>query len=533
MQGANESLPMIVAYPLLQEAEQALHARRYDEAAQLALTHVRAHPHDPRGLGFLGTIAMKMGALDQSEQFLRQAVAKAPDNPLILRELAACLQQQQRLGEALELFEELQKDKPDDPQIGGIVCFILEKLGHSEKSREKLAHLLERHPENVNLWLAYALNLRSAGRTDESVQAYRRACELDPERGDAWSGIADIKKNILTDDDIAVMQEQLGIAVDVANLAPLHFALARAWHERKDYARAFHHYSEGNRLWAESLDYQPDELTDEVTRAERLFDRAFFDSQPSGGDPSNAPIFIVSLPRSGSTLLEQMLGSHHDVEPLGELPYIPALLRSVMEASTRRGITAVPDAVRALSPADRTAFGQEYLRRVSLHRNSDAPRFTDKLPHNWSNVLLIHQILPNAKIIDIRRDPIDCCFANFSHSFTRAHASSFALKDIGRTYVDYVRLMGHLDKAAPGMVHRVRYEELIDAPEPELRRVLGYLGLPWDEACLRFHESKRTVRTPSAEQVRRPLNRAGIRAWEPYSQWLGPLREALGPLAGS
>jgi hypothetical protein len=170
---------------------------------------------------------------------------------------------------------------------------------------------------------------------------------------------------------------------------------------------------------------------------------------------------------------------------------------------------------------------------VAVHRKTDAPRFTDKLPHNWSNILLIRQILPNARIIDIRRDPLDCCFSNFTHSFSRAHASSFALEDIGRTYVDYVRFMEQLDEAAPGMIHHVRYEELIEAPERELRSIMEYLGLPWEAACLRFHESKRNVRTPSAEQVRRPLNREGMAAWKPYEQWLGPLLTALEPVLGA
>ncbi|HUE78437.1 MAG TPA: sulfotransferase [Sphingomicrobium sp.] len=524
---------MISAFPKLSAAQKALDAGRYQHAAQLALKHVRANPQDPRGLGLLGTVAMRMGALGQAERFLRQALAQLPDSPQVHRELASCLHQQEKLEEALAEFNRVAEMIPEDSQLRLMTTLILDKLGRADEARDILVDLVERFPESINNWLAYGLNLRAAGRTDESVRAYRRAAMIDPERGDAWWGIASIKENVLTDDDIAVMEEQVGIAIDVKNLSPLHFALARAWHERKEYRKAFHHYSEANRLWAESLDYQPNELTEEIDQAQRLFDRDFFANQTDGGDPSSAPIFIVSLPRSGSTLLEQMLGSHGDVEPLGELPYIPALLRSVMEDATRRGITSVPDAIRVLPPADRTAFGRDYLRRVAVHRRSGAPRFTDKLPHNWSNILFIRQILPNARIIDIRRAPLDCCFSNFTHSFSRAHASSFALKDIGRTYVDYVRFMDHLDQAASGMVQHVRYEELIEAPERELRLIKDYLGLPWDEACLRFYESKRTVRTPSAEQVRRPLNREGVANWKPYAQWLGPLREALGPLAGS
>eukprot|EP01136_Pigoraptor_vietnamica_P022406 Opistho-1_new@73512 len=244
------------------------------------------------------------------------------------------------------------------------------------------------------------------------------------------------------------------------------------------------------------------------------------------------PIFIISLPRSGSTLLEQMLGSHPAIEPTDELLYIPAILRSAMEMATRRGPVTVPQLVAGISDDYAAAMGQEYLRRAALHRKTDRPFFIDKLPNNWSNILFIRRILPQARFVDIRRDAMDCCFSNFTQSFSSAHASSFALEDIGRSYTDYVRLMAHFDQAAPGMVHHLSYEQLVEDAEPNLRRTLDYLGLGWDSALLDFHRADRVVRTPSSEQVRRPLNRDGMDIWRPYSQWLDPLREVLGPLAG-
>ena len=525
---------MITAYPRLIAAQEALDAKRFDEAAQIALTHVRAHPDDPRGLAILGTAAMRMGAFAQAEHFLRAALQRSPNDVQYLQDLASCLHQQERPTDALQLllqFEKTNPENPENPRVAQMIAMLLDKLGRTEEARAWFEASTSRHPENINLWLAYALNLRSAGRTDDAVQAYRRATEIDPERGDAWWGLASIRMKVLSDQDVAAMQAELSIAIDVANIAPLHFALARAWHERGEYQKAFHHYSEGNRVRAEIMKYDPHELTEEIGQVERLFTRDYLDHLPNGGDPSKAPIFIVSLPRSGSTLLEQMLGSHPQIEPLGELPYVPALLRTVMEQSTSRGISVIPDAVKALSPADRTTLGQEYLRRAALHRQSGDKRFTDKLPHNWSNILLIHSILPNARFLDIRRPAMDCCFANFTQSFSRAHAASFALADIGQCYSDYVRYMDHLDRVAPGLVHHVRYERLIEDPEPELRAIFDYLGVDWDDASLNFHQSDRVVRTPSAEQVRQPLNRKGVDVWKPYEQWLGPLRDVLGPLA--
>jgi tetratricopeptide (TPR) repeat protein len=374
-------------------------------------------------------------------------------------------------------------------------------------------------------------SLRAAGRVDEAVAAYRQAIAVDLECGEAWWGLASIRRSILTDDDVARMREALGIAIDERNSAPLNFALARALHDRARYREAFEHYTEGNRQRAESLRYDARELTAEVAEIERTVDAAFIRSLDADPIDESIPVFVVSLPRSGSTLLEQMLASHPDIEAVGELPYAPAILRSAMEMATRRGRATVPQLIAGLSREHAEAMGRDYLRRAAWHRKTDKRVFIDKLPHNWSNVLFIRRILPQARFIDIRRDPMDCCFSNFTQSFSSAHAASFALRDIGQCYVDYVRLMTHLDGVAPGLVHHVDYERLVESPESEIRETLEYLGLTWEPAVLDFHRLDRVVRTPSSEQVRRPLNRDGMEIWQPYAEWLGPLRETLGPLA--
>ena len=473
---------------------------------------------------------MSLGALGQAEQFLRQAIALGQSNVDVQRNLASTLNQQERLPEALEIFDRLQT-AGDDPSIDAIKALILDKLARNDEALAVLEELVERQPDRPPFWISYGHSLRAAGRTDEAVAAYRRATEIDFERGEAWWGLANIKSKILTDDDMATMEKALALAIDERNIAPLHFSIARGWHDRQRYEQAFYHYSEGNRLRAESLKYRASELTGEVDEHARILDREFFDSQPRSDVDPSVPIFIVSLPRSGSTLLEQMLGSHPDIEPVGELPYIPALLRAVIELHTRRGPITIPQLVSRLSPSEAAALGREYLRRAAPHRQREVHTFVDKLPHNWSNIPFIRRILPQARFIDIRRNAMDCCFSNFTQSFSRAHAASFALADIGQCYTDYVRLMDHLAAVAPGMVHRVHYEQLIEQPEVELRAILAYLGLAWNAAPLRFHQLERVVRTPSAEQVRRPLNREGIGAWKPYSSWLDPLRDALGPLA--
>ena len=522
---------VVGGFPALVEAKEALADGQQERAAALVMRHLRQNPGEPRGLAQLGRIAVKAGALQQGEQFMRQAMARGIDDLTLKQDLATCLHQQERILESLELWQSILAQRPNDSRTLGAIANIYDKLGRGDEARSLWEDLLERNAEKPPFWIGYGLNLRAAGRTEEGIAAFRRALAVDADRGEAWWGLVSIKGYEISDEDVAQMERALESASDILNLSPLHFSLGRAYQARRQYETAFHHFSEANRQWAEAINYNADELSNEINEAEGIFDSGYFRDLEPIGDLSTAPIFILSLPRSGSTLLEQMLGSHSEVEALGELPYIPALLRAAMERATQRGRVTVPRLIASLSPDDRRALGAEYMRRAAVHRYSDKPYFIDKLPHNWNNTLFIKHILPNAKFIDIRRNPIACSFANFSHSFARGHSSSFALKDIGRAYADYVRLMAHLDRAAPGLVHHIRYEELIERPEPILRSTFDYLGLSWDEQALKFYETDRNVRTPSAEQVRRPLNREGLGNWIPYRKWLGPLFDALGPLA--
>lgn len=522
----------IKAYPLLAEADAMLQAGKFDAAARVTMDHLRQHPDEPRGLAQLGAIAVQLGALGQAEHFLRLALRHGSVDRDVRRNLASTLNQQERLVDAKTLFEELIHEL-DEPMLRAVLAGILDKLGQTEAALAMRRQLAEEVDDNPHYQIALGHSLRAAGQVDEAVAAYRRAASIDFECGEAWWGLASIKSPIITEEDMAGMRRAIAIAIDVRNSAPTHFALARALHDRGEYAAAFEHYSIGNRERADSIGYDARELTAEVDEVVRSVDSAFVSRLPAPPTDGDVPIFVISLPRSGSTLLEQMLGSHADIEPSGELPYIPAILRSVMELATRRGPVTVPQLVAGMSEQQASALGQEYLRRAKWHRQSDSRYFVDKLPHNWSNILFIRKILPQARFIDIRRPALDCCFSNFTQSFSSAHASSFVLEDIARCYVDYTHMLGHLASVAPGLVHHIAYDRLIDDPETELKAALAYLDLPWDPTVLGFHKLDRVVRTPSSEQVRRPLNRDGVDVWKPYAAWLGPLQTALGDLANS
>ena len=517
----------IRAFPQLTEAEELFRRGRKDQASLKVIQHLREHRDEPRGLALLGEIAMESGALTQAEQFLRRA-ARLGGTTEVKQHLASVLLKQDRLDDALEAYTYLERELGDLPSTAAR-AMIMDRLGNSDEALAIYERVVADPRADARHWIAYGHSLRFAGRTTEAIAAYRHVTAEDPERGEAWWGLADIKSDVLTTDDVAQMEQALAVAVDVLNIVPLHMALARAYHDRAEYEWAFGHYHEGNRLRAEILAYDPDELTREVD--------AFLGmplpepSESAAAETAPIPIFLISLPRSGSTLLEQILSRHPQVEAAGELPYVRALMRASMEMHMRHAAMTVPEYLQRISASEKQALGAEYLRRAGLHHRSDSRYFIDKMPSNWSDILFIRAILPQARFVEIRRNAMDCCFSNYTHHFSSAHAASFDLVHQARANLDYVRLMDHVAAAAPGLMCQVRYETLLDHPEHELRRVLGYLGLDWTDDLLTFHESDRAVRTPSAEQVRRPLNRSGVDRWKPYAQWLQPLRDALGPLA--
>jgi Sulfotransferase family len=310
----------------------------------------------------------------------------------------------------------------------------------------------------------------------------------------------------------------------------IHFALGRALEQRKAYAPSFHHYAEGNRLRHDQIGYDPADIRRLVARSKALFTRSFYEERQDHGSNAADPIFILGMPRAGSTLIEQILASHSAIEGTMELPDIPALAKELGAGRAAPATEAYPNPLFRLSADESRRIGESYLARTRVQRKTDRPHFIDKLPNNWINIGFIHLILPNAKIIDARRHPLDCCFSNFKQHYARGQAFSYDLADVGHYYADYVDLLGHFDAVLPGRIHRVIHERLIEDPAGEVRRLLDYLRLPFEDACLASHETRRAIRTPSSEQVRKPINKDGMDQWRPYEPWLAPLKEALGPV---
>ena len=493
---------------------------RLDIAERLLKALLRRDPDEPRALRMLAELAARIGRLHDSEQLLRHALAVAPGFHAARANLAMVLGRAGRPAEALPLLDELFAAQGEELGHLNLKAATLGRLGSFDEAIAIYARVLDRAPRQPRLWLSYGHMLKTIGRLEEGIAAYRQAIAIQATLGEAWFSLANLKTVRFDGADVARMEELLaGGALREDDRFHLEFALGKALHDARQPAEAFAHFATGNAIRRQAIAYDPERVGRRVDRsiasfpAERL--------RRPVVDPCAAPdpIFVIGMPRAGSTLIEQILSSHSLVEGTSELADMPALARE-------RG--RYPEDYAALDDATLRQIGEDYLRRTAVQRRSGRPRFIDKLPNNWMFVPLIHLALPNATIIDARRHPLSCCFSNFRQHFARGQGFSYDLADLGRYYADYVRLMAHVDRSLPGKVHRVIYERMVSEPEAEIRRLLDAAGLPFEAACLEHWKTERAVRTPSSEQVRQPIYREATEEWQPYEPWLDPLKSALG-----
>ncbi|WP_086733622.1 tetratricopeptide repeat-containing sulfotransferase family protein [Erythrobacter colymbi] len=487
-------------------------------------------PTDVAAIRMMAELAGRLARYRDSENLLRRAIELAPAFTAARANLAIVLYKQNRFAEAGEVLEQVLAQDPANVGSRNLLAATLGRIGDYDEALAIYGELVQTFPEHAKLWMSYSHLLKTVGRTEESIAAYRRALAVEPHLGEVWWSLANLKTVEFSDADIAAMEAALGQDIANEDAFHLHFALGKAWGDRKSPGDSFRHYAAGNDLRSRELAYDPDTTTRQVDRMIEVFTPEFVATRAGTGDPAPDPVFILGLPRAGSTLLEQILASHSAVEGTMELPDIPAIAMREAKAAAGGDARDWPGAVAAMPPERFAELGAEFLERTRVQRKTGKPFYIDKLPNNWSYVGLIHLILPNAKIIDARRHPLDCCFSNFRQHFAKGQAFTYSLDHIGRYYADYVRAMDHYDRVLPGRIHRVIHERVLDDPESEVRAMLAYLGLPFEEACMEFHRNTRAVRTASSEQVRRPINRDGAGQWEPFDQWLGPLRAALGDL---
>jgi tetratricopeptide (TPR) repeat protein len=431
-----------------------------------------------------------------------------------------------RLKEADAGARHLLKIEPENPQTWITIAAVAARLLRQEEALEAYEQAARFKPQEVRLRMSIGHVHKTLGRRPESEAAYKAALEMDPGIAEAYWSLADLKNYSFSDAEVAAMQHLLtSDKRERSNEAQLHFAMGKAFEQRQQHAAAFAHYAKGNALRRLDSPFDIEHFERRTTRIRAFFAATFFAERGGSGDPSDAPIFIVGLPRSGSTLVEQILASHSRVEGTMELPNIPNIARELDDLAANRD--GYPESVRTLPAAHLTALGSRYIEETTPLRTG-RERFTDKLPNNFSHVGLIHAILPRAAIIDVRRHPMDCCFSTFKQHFAEGQTFSYDLNDLGRYYRCYLSLMDHWDIVLPGKVLHLQYEDLVRDPEANIRRLLEYCRLPFESACLSFHQTRRSVRTASAEQVRQPIYASGVGYWRHFEKELQPLRQALG-----
>jgi tetratricopeptide (TPR) repeat protein len=431
-----------------------------------------------------------------------------------------------RLTEAEVATRHLIRIEPDSPETWVTSAYVATRLMRQEQALEAYQRAAELRPEEVGLRISVGHVQKTLGRRADSEASYQAALRMDPGRGEAWWSLADLKNYSFTEAEVATMQEVLaGGGGGRGSEAQLNFALGRAYEQRQQYERAFACYARGNALRREDAPFDIEGFERRCTRIATLFDAAFLGRRDGSGERSPAPIFIVGLPRSGSTLIEQILASHSQVEGTMELPNILNIVGELDDLSAGRD--GYPETLGRVPAARLADLGARYLQATAPLRTGRA-HFTDKLPNNFGHVGLIHLILPSATVIDARRHPMDACFSAFRQHFAEGQTFSYDLEHLGRYYRGYLALMDHWDRVLPGKVLHVEYEQLVIDPEATIRRLLAHCRLPFEAACLRFHETQRPVRTASAEQVRQPLYGSAVGYWRHFERELEPLRRALG-----
>src|SRR6266404_281961 len=500
-------------------------------AETLLRGHLREHPTDVAAIRMFAEVAARLGRYTDAEGLLARCLELAPGFVEARAHYATVLNRQNRPTEALAHVNQLLAAEPDNPNHRNLKATVLVNIGEYREAIDLYARLLAEYPRQAMVWLSFGHVLKTAGRQDESIRAYRKSLELNPDLGIAWWSLANLKTFRFSAADVEAMRSQLARAeATVDDRLHLEFALGKASEDAAQFAASFRHYDEANRLRRSQIHYSAAETTSLVERSRALYTREFFHARAGAGCPARDPVFIVGMPRAGSTLVEQILSSHSLVEGTMELYDMISLARSLDVRGPRERPVQYPDTLAALTPAQLQALGERYLQSTRVQRKSSAPYFIDKMPNNFLHTGLILVALPNARVIDVRRHPLGCCFSVFKQHFARGQSFSYSLQDVGRYYRDYVELMAHFDRVLPGRVHRVNYESLVEDSEAEVRELLEYCGLPFEEQCLRFYENDRAVRTASSEQVRQPIFRDGLEQWRHYEPWLEPLKAALGPV---
>ena len=498
------------------------------KAEQLCRTYMQKNPHNIEGMRLLAEIGKRFGVLEDADFLLETALELDPDNIQLRLDFIDVLRKRQKFEAALAQAKTLYDREPGNALFQSHLAIESMQTGDFDKALALFETILHALPDDAATLTSHGHALKTLGKQDEAVASYQSAARIRPDQGDAWYALANLKTYKFSDDELARLQSQ-ETAPDLGfqDRVYLCFALGKAFEDRKDYAAAFEYYERGNDLKRAQTRYKSDQMEDELAAQAKICTTDLFEKQAGKGCEAPDPIFIVGLPRAGSTLIEQILASHSQVDGTLELPNILALshrLRGRKRVSDR---TFYPRVLHDLDAGKLRALGEDYIENTRIHRQG-APFFTDKMPNNFRHIGLIKLILPNAKIIDARRGAMACCFSGFKQLFAEGQEFTYGLEEIGRYYKAYVRLMDHWDMVLPSQILRVHHEDVVEDVEAQVRRILEFCDLPFEQTCIDFHQTKRAVRTASSEQVRQPIYKQSVAQWRHFEPWLEPLKQALG-----
>ncbi|WP_281561675.1 tetratricopeptide repeat-containing sulfotransferase family protein [Thalassomonas sp. RHCl1] len=516
--------------PQLDLALEAFMAGKLPLCESICRAHLKTQPKDVNAIRLLAEVAIKLGIFTDAEHLLERCLALAPDYHLARLNYAHVLNKREKSQRALEQINLLEQAQPGAAPQRIEKAAILVRLGQFSAAIELYDDLITQFPEQAGLYTSRGHALKTIGRYGAAVASYRQAISSLPGYGEAYWSLANLKTYAFEYSEIQAMKHQLAdSALASADRINLCFALGKALEDREEFAQAFRFYKQGNDLKLKTERYDANETSALVDRTIGVCEQGLFAQKNNRGCNKADVIFIVGLPRSGSTLLEQILASHSMVDGTKELPEIIAMVRKLGARSKREQRSKYPEIIADLTGEHCKALGEEYLRKTQLHRGT-ASFFIDKMPNNFAHIGLIKRILPQAKIIDARRDPMSTCFSCFKQLFSAGQAFSYSLEDIGRYYLDYIRLMEHWHKVMPGEVLTVNYEAVVNDFERQVRQILAYCGLPFEQSCLEFYNNKRAVNTASSEQVRLPIYQSSLNVWSNFDDELAPLKNVLKPL---
>ncbi len=497
-------------------------------AEQIVRAYLLRDGDHPEAMRLLARIALAHDVLDEAEILLAAVLGLAPGYAAARHDYAQTLIKRQKYAEAVEQIDQLLGLEPANADYRILAATAAIGLGRNERAIELYRDMLRDFPQSwdVPLWMGHAL--KTVGQVPEAIRSYRAAAAARPDFGDAYWSLANLKLYRFTDDEIARMRaEEASEATGPIDRQHLCFALGKAFEDRGDRAESWLYYARGNALKRSDSRYRPEHFETNTRLQKAVCTRAFFAARSGWGVPAHDPIFVLGLPRSGSTLIEQILASHSQVEGTQELANVQRTVLDIQGPDPDDDNPRYPAAMAEMSAEDFRVLGERYLAETRVYR-TDKPVFIDKMPNNFRHIGLIHLMLPNARIIDARREPMACCFSNLKQLFAQGQEFTYSVEDIARYYRTYLDLMAHWDEVLPGRVLRVHHEDIVEDLEGGVRRMLNHCGLPFEPACVDFHKTQRSVRTPSSEQVRQPIFREGLDQWKAYAPWLEPLKAALG-----